>query len=83
MQVRGIPDILGCIRGRHFGIEVKVPGEESTDLQKFVQQEIRDAGGIAGEAHSVTEALALLGEEPSSVRGRTDVRLPGEGGARQ
>ena len=45
----GIPDVVGCLRGRFFGIECKAPGKLNTvtELQKLRLQEIKDAGGFA------------------------------------
>lgn len=43
----GIPDIVGCYRGRFFGIEVKAPGKlgNVTDRQREVGYAIHCAGG--------------------------------------
>ena len=43
----GVPDIVGCINGRFFGIEVKAGKGKTTVLQEQQLQAIRDAGGIA------------------------------------
>lgn len=43
----GVPDIVGCHRGRFLGIEVKAGSNEPTALQQRELQRIRDAGGIA------------------------------------
>jgi hypothetical protein len=43
----GLPDIVGCYRGRYFGIECKQPGERPTALQVAELQAIRQAGGAA------------------------------------
>lgn len=58
----GEPDIDGCVRGRAVKIEVKVPGKHPTVLQDKVLRQWRDAGAIAGCAHSVAEAEQLLRE---------------------
>lgn len=84
-QAAGIPDLIGCDRGRLFGIEVKEPGAKSTAaergaiaklaalgiptgsaggcsaLQALTIRRIIAAGGAAGVATSVDEALAILG----------------------
>lgn len=60
MQVKGIPDLLCCWRGRFVGLEAKQPGEHSTPLQSQTQLEIRRAGGIAGEVTSVADVQKLL-----------------------
>lgn len=43
----GIPDIIGCYRGKFFAVEVKAPGkkENTTALQKAQIQAIRDVWG--------------------------------------
>lgn len=60
-QAAGIPDIVGLHSGRFVGIEVKVPGGKATKLQELTLARIEAAGGIAGIATSVDEALALIG----------------------
>lgn len=65
-QQSGIPDLL-CIAprtGRFVGIEVKRPNGtwKVTELQKKQIDLIREAGGVAGVATSVEEALFLLNE---------------------
>ena len=60
MQQRGLPDIMGCLRGRFFGLEVKMPGEEPTDLQRYTLGEITRSGGFARVISSVEEAVLVL-----------------------
>lgn len=55
MQEAGIPDILFCWHGRFCGCEVKIPGKDATDLQKYHLCNIAEAGGIAFAAHSLDE----------------------------
>ena len=43
----GIPDILACINGRFYGIEVKAENGKPSLLQLINLRKIRDAGGIA------------------------------------
>jgi hypothetical protein len=61
----GTPDIIGFTRdGRFIGIETKVAGnrtgKERLRLQEEWRARIVAAGGVAGFARSVDEALALL-----------------------
>lgn len=58
----GLPDIIGCSRGRFVGLEVKLPGEPHppTPSQLQVLKEITRAGGIAAVVHSEQEALDAL-----------------------
>ena len=68
-QPGGTPDLLLCIEGRLLSMEVKAPqqGESRarmlgrvTELQWTRIEEVRAAGGVAGVATSVEEALALV-----------------------
>lgn len=43
----GLPDLIGCLRGRFFAIEVKRPGEQPTALQVRELSNIRQAYGFA------------------------------------
>ena len=43
----GVPDIVGCHKGRFFAIECKAGNNTTTALQERELQKIRDAGGIA------------------------------------
>lgn len=43
----GLPDLIGCLRGRFFAIEVKRPGEQPTALQARELSNIRQAYGFA------------------------------------
>lgn len=42
----GIPDILACINGRFFGIEVKAQSGRPSEIQMYNIRKINDAGGI-------------------------------------
>jgi len=43
----GVPDIVGCYRGRFFGIECKANGNKPTALQQINLDKIAATGGIA------------------------------------
>lgn len=60
VQARGLPDIVGCWKGRYVGLEVKVPGKELEPIQAHRIKQILRAGGIAGGITSYEEAEALL-----------------------
>ena len=58
----GVPDIVGCIRGRFFAIECKAGKNTTTRLQDSHLEEIRKQGGVAllingDNAHLVEELL--------------------------
>ena len=58
---RGDPDIGGMLKGgRTFAIEVKRPGFNPDPLQQKRLDEIAAAGGLAGCAHSVEEAVLIV-----------------------
>lgn len=61
-QERGIPDILGCHRGRMIGIEVKLP-ENKKGTTKYQERQIHlimEAGGYATTVTSIKEALQKI-----------------------
>lgn len=71
-QQSGVPDLL-CVApgtGRLVGIEVKRPHGtwKVTELQKKQIELIWEAGGVAGVATSVEEALSLLAEAQRPVQ---------------
>lgn len=59
----GIPDIVGCLRGRFFGLEVKQPGGAVRPLQRAIVERIRSCGGIAAVVRSVADVKQLFEEE--------------------
>jgi hypothetical protein len=58
--VAGDADLYGSIRGRHFELEVKRPGNKPTPLQVRRLAEWAAAGAIVGVVHSVEEAKQVL-----------------------
>jgi Holliday junction resolvase len=60
-QVAGIPDIIGCYRGRFIAFEVKRSAEERpTKLQVYQMKKITQAGGVARVIFTVDQAEALI-----------------------
>lgn len=61
-MMKGLPDLIGCVRGRFFGFEVKMPGKEdnTSPRQEFVHGLIRRAGGFVAIVSSKEEALDAL-----------------------
>jgi Holliday junction resolvase len=59
---RGIPDIVACINGRFYAIEVKAAGKLSTltPIQKYQLRKITEAGGIAFPADSLDTVIENL-----------------------
>lgn len=60
LTMRGVPDLIVCWRGLYVGLEVKMPGEKPSPIQRHRGRQIRAAGGCAYVVRSVDEALAAL-----------------------
>lgn len=63
-QAAGIPDLLGCVRGRFFGFEVKHP-DQNSETSKIQEKNIREIirnGGTAAVVESLEEAVRLVRE---------------------
>jgi len=61
MSAPGVPDIIGCFKGRFIGIEVKAPkGVVSSYQQNFIDR-INEAGGIGIIARSLDDVIVGLG----------------------
>ena len=43
---KGIPDIIGIIKGRFFGIEIKFGSDRQSAEQRIIELEIKKAGGV-------------------------------------
>ena len=61
----GIPDIIGCINGRFFGVECKAGANKPTALQLHNINLIRNTGGVAlvvneTNIHEVEELMQCL-----------------------
>jgi penicillin-binding protein-related factor A (putative recombinase) len=61
MQLAGIPDIIGCYRGRFIAFEAKRDATgKPTAIQAYMMEKIRAAGGIATLIYTPEMALARL-----------------------
>lgn len=60
LMMAGLPDLIGCHRGRFFAIEVKMPGNKPSKIQRHVMGKIEAAGGRVCVAYSVQDALNAL-----------------------
>jgi hypothetical protein len=60
MQKKGLPDLIGCLHGRFFGLEVKMPGKWATLLQAQVLASITASDGAAAVVHDPHEAFVFL-----------------------
>tara|TARA_R110000744_G_scaffold166967_1_gene284253 strand:- start:67 stop:336 length:270 start_codon:yes stop_codon:yes gene_type:complete len=60
---RGTPDLLVCLKGKFYAIEVKAPGKLSTvsEIQKYQLNKIIEAGGVAiisdNSVHALTQCV--------------------------
>lgn len=60
MMMAGLPDLIVCYQGRFFGVEVKMPGNKPSKIQRHVHRRIEQAGGVAVVVYSVREALTAV-----------------------
>jgi hypothetical protein len=63
-QTAGVPDLVGCYRGRFVGLEVKLPDDRSklSKVQGVMLLRIRNAGGVAKVVRSTEAALQVVRE---------------------
>lgn len=58
--IRGIPDFVGCYRGRFFAIEAKRKDGKPKPWQDLIMDLIRKAGGLVLVADNVETVRAAL-----------------------
>ena len=56
----GSPDIIGCVRGRFVGIEVKTATGKQRDAQVNFQRAFERSGGLYILARSPADAVAAI-----------------------
>lgn len=57
----GVSDIIGCMGGKFFAVELKAPkGTASKEQLEFIEN-VKRAGGIGFIAHSLDEVIDGLG----------------------
>ena len=61
---RGEPDIVGCIDGWMFALEVKAEGSKATKLQLRRLDEWRGAGALVGVVTCVADVKDILAIAP-------------------
>ncbi|AWY05224.1 holliday junction resolvase [Gordonia phage Margaret] len=59
-MMAGLPDLIGCAKGRFIAIECKMPGNKPTKIQELIHSKIEAAGGRVIVAYSVKDALKVL-----------------------
>lgn len=52
----GLPDIIGCYKGRFFGLEIKQRYGRVRKIQRYMLDKISNTGGMAKVVRSVKEA---------------------------
>lgn len=74
----GLPDIIGCCKGKFFAFEVKNPDNRSgtSPRQEYVMGLVRQAGGIAQVVCTLQEASQALGLTTESVLASRTSRRP-------
>ena len=66
-QVTGLPDVVGCFKGRFYGFEVKVSERsEPTPRQALILSMIKRAGGVSDVIRGPTEAIQAIRETHNS-----------------
>lgn len=58
----GVPDIIGCYKGRFFGFETKLPEKRSNTsvMQKRMMEKIQAAGGMAQVVCTIQESVNAM-----------------------
>lgn len=73
----GSADLIGYTNtGTFVAIEVKRPGKKPTPEQENFIAQVKKAGGIAGVAHSETEAIELIAEFYSRQQCQNETAAP-------
>jgi len=63
----GIPDIIGCYRGRFIAFEVKSNRGQLTKLQSVILKWITAAGGACGVVRCLADVKTLLNGIPEKL----------------
>lgn len=70
-QEVGISDLLVCYKGRFLALEVKLPGEGPSPMQRVYLGEIVSSGGYAAVVSTVEQVARLLAEVDREVKNQT------------
>lgn len=74
----GIPDLIGCVDGLFFALEVKLPNDRKSQPSEIQLETIRDiamkGGGVATIVRSPEEAEAIVTEALARAATRLQVR---------
>jgi hypothetical protein len=72
-QMTGLPDFIGCLDGRFFGLEQKTEHKKPGANQRRRLMQIRDAGGIAAIVRSLMDVKVALGQEKAGEETSLDL----------
>lgn len=61
MSAPGVPDLIGCYKGRMIGIEIKSQRGVVSDKQQDFLDKINRAGGVAFVARTIDDVIEGLG----------------------
>lgn len=56
----GIPDVIGCYKGKFFAFELKSKTGQPSKLQKVMMRKINNAGGVAISPRTIAEVKECL-----------------------
>ena len=56
----GVPDIIGCYQGIFLGLEVKMPSDTPSPLQKVKLRDIQKSGGIGEVIYSLDKVRSII-----------------------
>lgn len=59
-QDAGILDLIGCVHGLYFELEVKEPDGDLSELQRERIEDIQSAGGLAAEVITSEQAIRYV-----------------------
>lgn len=62
-QNKGISDLLGCVEGWYFALEVKCMGKHATEVQEAFMDEVKVARGAATVVYSPKQAVDFVTKE--------------------
>lgn len=69
-QQAGIPDLIGCVEGLFFALEVKTPTGDTSEIQRFTLKAIRKEGGAIAKVVITPEAAVECVEDALRKAGR-------------
>lgn len=68
----GTPDLLACIAGTFYALEIKGDGDKLSKLQDLTLDKIAKSGGISAEIRDLDQLQRVIEEKPLYVRKYAD-----------